>query len=414
MPSAIKDPKVKGLYQRERENSPNVWAVIARQRGGKVVTHTIGSIEEFTVQDARRIAKQVLAQLALGNRPIDERRKQERIRLARKFTLEDAIKEYSETVEWKVKTKQDALSTLKRRFGDWYPLPIGNISKKDVQRRFIQIKKDVARIKKVRDEYREEHGIKTKSYINEIGLGEAKRAFRYLSAIFNSYVYDDIEDAKLLPNGNPCNILKKPQYKKTLQSRARNLNLRERSLLYDTLLISTYPDYPGSIKQDDADLIWLLIHTGLRLNEALSMKWDSVDFENEIFTVLNTKNHKNHTLPMTNATKDMFLRRYQNDQKKKFVFPSSVKSKQHLTASRTFARVCRETEFDFTAHDLRRTFASVAFSLGHDADAIGQALNHTQNSVTFLYIQRNHARIKDILISIQDGLFREPYDIQES
>jgi integrase len=402
----IPDAKLPGLYKRRGV----VWAVKSRLKNGPLVTCTIGKVSLFPPLKARYEAKKLLAKLALGINPNEERKKQERIRVARRFTLEDAIKEYSETVEWKLKTKQDALSTLKRRFGDWYQTPIGNITKKDIQQRFIQIKKDVARVKKARDEYREEHGIKTKSYINEIGLGEAKRAFRYLSAIFNSYVYDDIEDAKLLPNGNPCNILKKPQYKKTLQGRVRNLDLRERSLLYDALLISTHPEYPGSIKPDDADLIWLLIHTGLRLNEALSMKWNDVDFENEIFTVLNTKNHKNHTLPMTNATKDMFLRRYENDKKKKFVFPSSVKSKQHLTASRTFARVCQEIGFDFTAHDLRRTFASVAFSLGHDVDAIGQALNHTQNNVTFLYIQRNHARIKDILSSIQDGLFREPYD----
>ena len=402
----IPDTRLPGLYKRRGV----VWAVKARLKGGPLVTCTIGKVSLHTPIKARQEARKLLGQLELGINPNEERKKQERIRLARQFTLEDAVKEYSETVEWKLKTKQDALSTLKRRFGDWYQKRIGEITKKDVQRRFIQIKKDVAQVKKLRDEFREENGIKIKTHINEIGLGETKRAFRYLSAIFNSYVYEDIEDAKLLPNGNPCNILKKPQYKKTLQPRVRNLSVRERSFLYDTLLVSNDPNYPGSIKADDADLIWLLIHTGLRLNEALSMKWDNVDFENEIFTVLNTKNHKNHTLPMTSATKDMFIRRYENDQKKKFVFPSSIKTKQHMTASRTFTRVCSEVGFDFTAHDLRRTFASVAFSLGHDADAIGQALNHTQNSVTFLYIQRNHARIKDILMSIQDGLFREPYD----
>ena len=402
----IADTKLPGLYKRRGV----IWAVKARLKGGPLITCTIGKINLFTPIKARQEAKKLLAQLATGINPNEERKKQERIRLARQFTLADAIKGYAETVEWKHKTEIDALSTLQRRFGDWYEKPISSITKRDVQLRFIKIKKDVARVKKLRDEFREEHGIRTKSYINEVGLGEAKRAFRYLSAIFNSYVYDDVEDAKLLPNGNPCNILKKPQYKKTLQPRARNLNLRERSLLYDTLLTSANPEYPGSIKQDDSDLIWLLIHTGLRLNEALSMKWDNVDFENEMFTVLNTKNHKDHTLPMTNATKDMFLRRYENDKKKKFVFPSLIKSKEHMTASRTFARVCKETGFDFTAHDLRRTFASVAFSLGHDVDAIGQALNHTQNNVTFLYIQRNHARMKDILMSIQDGLFREPYD----
>ena len=218
----IPDTRLPGLYKRRGV----VWAVKARLKGGPLVTCTIGKVSLHTPIKARQEARKILGQLELGINPNEERKKQERIRLARQFTLEDAIKEYSETVEWKLKIKEDALSTLERRFGDWYQKRIGEITKKDVQRRFIQIKKDVAQVKKLRDEFREENGIKIKTHINEIGLGEAKRAFRYLSAIFNSYVYDDIEDAKLLPNGNLCNILKKPQYKKTLQPRVRNLSAR--------------------------------------------------------------------------------------------------------------------------------------------------------------------------------------------
>ncbi len=127
MPSYIKDTKVKSLYQRIRKNSPNVWAVVARPRGGKTVTHTIGSVDIVSPQQARKIAKEVLLQFALGNRPIDERRKQERLRQINSFTLQDAIDEYTNTVDWKSKTKLDAHSTFKRRFHDWLNKPIGSI-----------------------------------------------------------------------------------------------------------------------------------------------------------------------------------------------------------------------------------------------------------------------------------------------
>lgn len=410
MPSAVKDPKVKGLYQRKRENSPNVWAVIARQRGGKVVTHTIGSIEQFTVQDARRIAKQVLAELALGNRPIDDRRKQERLRQINSFTLQDAIDEYENTVDWKPKTKLDALSTFKRRFGDWLNKPLGSITKADVLRRFKDIKQDVVRKKKARDKFRDENGIKIKTYENEIGLGEAQRAFRYLSAVFNMFTEDDIDGNLMLPHGNPCSYLKRRRVRKVLKPRERYLNSLERSKLYSFFAIPEHPDYPIKTNKDDPDLILLLIYTGLRLDEALSLKWTDVDFENKEFTAFNTKNGKDHTLPMTDATEDLFRNRFALHGTKKYVFPSPVDKRQHMTASRVFARVSNHVGFDFTAHDLRRTVATVASELNYDINSIGLVLNHSRGTVTSRYIQGDPERLRKILTDIQDALFPQAYN----
>ena len=409
MPSAVKDPKVKGLYQRKRENSPNVWAVIARQRGGKVVTHTIGSIEQFTVQDARRIAKQVLAELALGNRPIDDRRRQERLRQINSFTLQDAIEEYANTVDWKPKTKLDALSTFKRRFGDWLNKPLGSITKADVLRRFKDIKQDVVRKKKARDKFRDENGIKIKTYENEIGLGEAQRAFRYLSAVFNMFTEDDIDGNLMLPHGNPCSYLKRRRVRKVLKPRERYLNGLERSKLYSFFAIPDDPDYPIKTNKDDPDLILLLIYTGLRLDEALSLKWTDVDFENREFTAFNTKNGKDHTLPMTDATEDLFRNRFALHGTKKYVFPSSINKHQHMTASRVFARVSNQVGFDFTAHDLRRTVATVASELNYDINSIGLVLNHSRGTVTSRYIQGDPERLRKILTDIQNALFPQAY-----
>lgn len=410
MPSAIKDSKVKGLYQRQREKSPNVWAVISRQRGGKVVTHTIGSVDVFTPQQARKIAKEILAQLALGNRPIDERRRQERLREVNSFTLQDAIDEYVTTVDWKPKTKSDATSTFKRRFSDWLNKPLGSISKADVLRRFAEIKKDVARKKKVRDKNREERGIKIKTYENEIGLGEAQRAFRYLSAVFNMFTEDDVDGSLMLPHGNPCNYLKKRRVRRTLKPRERFLNEFERSKLYENFIAHDHPDYPIDLNQDDADLIFLLMYTGLRLDEALSLKWVDVDFDHKEFTARNTKNHKDHTLPMTDATQDLFNRRFTLHGTKKYVFPSPVNKREHMTASRVFARVSNQVGFDFTAHDLRRTVATVAAKLNYDINSIGLVLNHSRGNVTSRYIQGDPERLRRILTDIQDALFAYPYN----
>lgn len=405
----VKDKIQAGLYKRKRDTS-DVWAIKARIKGGRPVSYTIGKIDLFKPQEARLEAKRVLALLAKGIHPDDERKKKVLIDNARNLTLEKAIEQYIKIVSWKKKTRDDALSTLKRRFGDWYHRPLASITKEDVQVRFLKIKSDVFNLKKKRDKKRISKDIPIKTYRNEVGLGESSRAFRYLNAIFNSFANDDAGDEKLLPKGNPCTILKDKKLRKTLKPRERYLDDVQRSSLYDLLGSVKHKDYPGNITVDDADLIWLLIHTGLRLDEARTITWNAVDFNKEIFTAFNTKNHSNHTLPMTSATKDMFKRRLKIKISTKYVFPSPNNKNLPMTASRTFTRVSKDVGFEFTAHDLRRTVATVASDLGYDINTIGMVLNHAKGSVTSKYIQSNHKRLKDILINIQNTLFGQSYD----
>ncbi|CAN6132732.1 XerC Integrase [Methylophilaceae bacterium] len=406
----VKDKIQAGLYKRSRSTG-EVWAVKARVRGGKTVTITIGKTELFSPQDARDEARRLLALLARGINPSEERKKQELIQLARGLTLGIAIQQYSDIASWKPKTRQDAIATLKRRFSDWYSRPLASITKEECQARFLKIKADVASLEAGRNVNRAKQGIAIKVPNNETGVGEAQRSFRYLSAIFNSYLQDDAGDEKLLPKGNPCDIIKAKKLRRALKPKERFLDDTQRKVLYEKLTSVSHPEYKGRITRDSADLMWLLIHTGLRLDEAKSMLWSSVDFSKEIFTAFDTKNHKNHVLPMTNATKSMFERRFASNSSSKYVFPSPVNKGSPLTASRFFIRASKEIGFDFSAHDFRRTVATVASELGYDLDSIGSVLNHAKKGVTSTYVQHTHKRLKEILVDIQNALFDEPYDL---
>ena len=405
----IKDKVQSGLYRRKRD-SEDVWAIKARIKGGNPLTLTIGKVNLFTPQEARNEAKKILALLAQGINPTEERNKKKRSALARTLTLENAINDYAQIASWKKKTRDDALNTLKRRFGDWYNKPISSITKENNQTRFLKIKKDVSEIKSQRDKKRSKNKLPIKVYGNEVGLGEAQRAFRYLSAVFNMFTEDDIDGNLMLPHGNPCSYLKRRRVRKVLKPRERYLNSLERSKLYSFFAIPEHPDYPIKTNKDDPDLILLLIYTGLRLDEALSLKWTDIDFENREFTAFNTKNGKDHTLPMTDATEDLFRNRFALHGTKKYVFPSPVDKRQHMTASRVFARVSNHVGFDFTAHDLRRTVATVASELNYDINSIGLVLNHARGTVTSRYIQGDPERLRKILTDIQDALFPQAYN----
>ena len=76
-----------------------------------------------------------------------------------------------------------------------------------------------------------------------------------------------------------------------------------------------------------------------------------------------------------------------------------------MTASKTFQRVSEEVGFVFTAHDLRRTVATVAAERGYDISSIAAVLNHSRQGVTEGYIQRTQSRLKEILTNIELGLF---------
>ena len=88
-----------------------------------------------------------------------------------------------------------------------------------------------------------------------------------------------------------------------------------------------------------------------------------------------------------------------------YVFASPLGRLKPMTASKTFQRVSEEVGFVFTAHDLRRTVATVAAERGCDINSIGAVLNHSRQGVTEGYIQRTQPRLKKILQDIEAGLF---------
>ena len=390
----VKDKVQPGLYKREREVG-HVWAVKGRIKGGTVITVTIGKEEYFPISKARKVTKLILSQLAQGINPNQVKKHQQRINQMRKFSLQQALDEYSNIVQWKDSTRDDVYKVMNRRFSDWLRLPLASITKQDCLNRFQDIKLAIKRNNRQ----------KNRSSSNPIGEGEAQKAFRYLTAIFNSFAEEDIGDERLLPKGNPCSILKAKKVRKILKPRDRFLDLQQRNVLHDHLQLVGLEQTQGVIRTtcDDRDLIWLLIHCGLRLEEALSLKWDSVDLMNERYTVFNTKNSRDHTLPMTDNTKLIFERRI--SQGNKYVFQSNVRKLKPITASKTFKRVSEEIGFTFTAHDLRRTVATVAAERGDDINSIGAVLNHSKQGITESYIQRTQPRLKQILQDVEDGLF---------
>jgi integrase len=408
------DKALSGLYKR-KSSTKEVWAVKARQRGtGNVVTVTLGRTDVIKPAEARRIGMDYLAQLANGVNPNETKRKQQqdkishqRIELARSKTLQQALNEYLSLKPLKTKTIRDINSSFSRNFNDWLEIPITQLTREDVLQRFQDIKERVKILRSKRNVRKQESGQPETRFSNDDGAGEAQRACRYLSAVINSIKNDEINGKPFLER-NPVDVLKDKKLRKTLKPRERYLSDSELDNLVDEFKNISHSEYRGGVVQDDADFVLLLLLTGLRVEELTQLSWAEVKFEDKVFRAVDTKNHRDHTLPMTASVETILKRRFASKHPNaKYVFASPIFPEKSASMSRTFERVCQAVGFKFSAHDLRRTFATVANEIGIDANKIGAALNHKKKGVTAGYIQTTAYMMRETFEKIEYMIFRK-------
>jgi integrase len=174
----------------------------------------------------------------------------------------------------------------------------------------------------------------------------------------------------------------------------------------------------------------LLVFSGLRKNEALNLKWSSIDMQDKSFTIDITKNGQPHTLPMSKFIHNLFVE-LQNFRSNEYVFPgaqadshlkdprrnfehitchtllalNNVKSKKELTAKALKNPDIIVPGIEFTQHDLRRTFITVAESLDISYAALKRLLNHSDGSdVTSGYLQITTDRLREPMERISNRL----------
>jgi len=398
---------LRGLYKRISPTK-RVWIVKARQRGAnKVRTITIGRLDVMPLSEAKRVASPLLAKLSSGINPSEERRValreaeiQRTVEEARSITLAEVIDRHFELATLKPKTLRDQIGSLKRNFSDWYPKPIRSINREMVLDRFQSIRKRVTAARETRDQARVSNSGKPSKFSKSTGLGEAQKAFRYLNSIFDAVMNDEIGGEALIPR-NPILVLKEKKLRKQLPARTTYLDETQVRKLVEHLNITYHDHYKGKIRVDDADAIRLYLFTATRLDEARLLRWEDVDIEKKVFRIVNPKNNKTHTLPMTDSISGLFQRRRALSSLSDFVFPSPRDVSRPNSFSRTFDRVSAEVGFQVLSHDLRRTFATHASSIGFDVLRIGEALNHSKQGVTAGYIQSTSDSLRITLETVE-------------
>jgi integrase len=173
----------------------------------------------------------------------------------------------------------------------------------------------------------------------------------------------------------------------------------------------------ASMSKRSAAAIWLILATACRVGEAMAARWENVDLEKATWYLPETKNERDHTIHLSALALRQFkvlygLREVTKDADGKdapmpWVFPATdptthvcIKSFGKQLADRQRAadkRMKNRTKNTasliltggrWTAHDLRRTAATLMAKAGISTDVIDECLNHKlQSKVARVYIK---------------------------
>jgi integrase len=150
----------------------------------------------------------------------------------------------------------------------------------------------------------------------------------------------------------------------------------------------------------------LLLFTGLRRNEAATLTWDDVDMHAAVIRLpaVRTKAGRKLDLPMTDVVFGIFQERGRLG-RERFVFPSVGKGGHIAEPKFPLNQVALASGVQISAHDLRRTFITVAESTGISPLALKALVNHSLGGdVTSGYVQMTAHRLREPAQQVADRL----------
>jgi len=169
--------------------------------------------------------------------------------------------------------------------------------------------------------------------------------------------------------------------------------MRERYLSKEEL-----PRFLRALDEEDDRLsvaaLRLLLFTGCRREEVMSLRWEQVHLDEERLFLSKTKNGRSRTVHLNARAKevvqDLLARRDQEERTRDsgYVFPSRKGTRKGYLYDlrKPFEKACNVAGIEnFRIHDLRHTFASMAVSAGANLYAVQRLLGHQDIAMTQRY-----------------------------
>ena len=328
--------------------------IAQRDVGGKTRRITLGTVSGVTLDIARQRAEEALDGLRRG---VDPKKRE------KQYTLRAALNEFLGPRGTHLTLAAASVSLywqLERWLAAWLDRPLSEVTFELVDRKH----KELAR---------------------EIGKVTANTAMRVFRIVWNYAA-----DRSALPE---CPVSRLKWFKE--QRRTRHVTAGQ------------LPAFYKAVQALDAvarDFVLLLLFTGMRRHEAASLRWSNIDLASKMIHVPPevTKAKRALDLPMSIPVYDMLVTRRQSNHS--YVFPGRGRS-YWTSYGRAFADLEKATGLKLSAHDMRRTFASVANNSGANWIALKTMLNHsTRGDVTAGYTLLSDAVLRREVQLVADAL----------
>lgn len=344
-------------------------------------TYTIGSAFNLAPEEARNIAKQLFAKVSNGEDPAHDKQSNRKA-----ITV-------AELCDWYMQegTSHKKASTLAIDAGrirnHIKPLigkePVKNVTRGIVEKMMLDIinGKGIT-VKQASD--------KPRGVTNVTGGNTAaSRTVQLLGAIFT------FAEHRGIITGNPAHGIKKPK------SNVKDvfLDIDDIKVLGSILNSDKYQ----TLHKSAVDAIKLILLTGCRKNEILTLKWEYVDLPNQCFHFPDTKTGKQIRPFGVGALQ--LLKELETHKSSVWVFPASSGKNHYQGLPRTFAALLKTNKEEssepllpktgVTIHTLRHTFASIGADMGYTEFTLAGLLGHKKRgTVTNRY---SHAVDKSLI-----------------
>jgi integrase len=128
----------------------------------------------------------------------------------------------------------------------------------------------------------------------------------------------------------------------------------------------------------------LLLLTGCRVGEVLSLRWENVNLERRLLLLSDSKTGAKPVFLSTAAA--TFIGTLPRMAGTEYVFPGDRPGKPIVSLRKSWERICKIAKIDaLRLHDLRHSYASVGAADGLSLPVIGALLGHSQPATTARY-----------------------------
>jgi integrase len=330
---------------------------IRKRVNGKDERFIIGNFPDLDVREARGEALIIKGQIAKGLNPNEERRKERNV-LTLKLLFEEYMERYSKVHKksWKYDERE-----IPKFLGHWFHKKLNEITHQEVRKLH-------------------------ETTFAESGLYQANRILERLRAMYNKAREWDYVDF------NPTDGIKK--YKEV--KRDRFLQPDEMDRFFKAL------DEEENIIA--RSYFYILLFTGARKTNVLSMRWEDIHFETKFWRIPDTKNGEPQTVPLID---DAIKILKELPRVNRWVFPSINSKEGHFAdPKRPWNRILERANIkDLRIHDIRRTLGSYQAITGSSLQIIGKSLGHKSMDSTQIYARLHTDPVRESMENAVSKMF---------